>query len=556
MEQRSRYLHYLPPVLWATDESNLNGERAPFLGRMLRIFEKILTGIDDTVVLQSGARPYAALEETIDQLHRLFNPYSTPDAFLAYLAAWVALPLRQDLSNYQQRKLLNDIVTIYRQRGTKAGLSKYLEIFQVTTARPRIVLDAGEALFRARRQESGAVTLHAVAYSTPFRNASAEVALLHPTAIVVDQEGRYVIADVGSTLEQPERPPSIWRLSNIGAFEYGSTELTPHPLYRRQAGQKVTIDHPVALVVEPSGAYVVLDYGQESEGPALYRLAPPTFAPQAILDTATTTTVKPLRPVDMLRHPNGDFVVLTSSGQRLGLNEESRVGLVLLREQGTRFEPHWLNDLPAGDLANVVEPTALVMDDQGRYLVADTRDAQSTQPANLIRIDPNNGWTRTALLPETNNPLIYPTGLAFERPDRLLVCDVGLRSGFAEDDPGNRLLAEQPALYAIDLASTPPTITRINHNQPMIYPSKLVIDHQGDILITDQGEFYVGIGDQRREWRAHTHELGVVVHFSQARPLPGELEERARARNRLRFIISDIVREQKPAHIVDWFKSS
>lgn len=312
----------------------------------------------------------------------------------------------------------------------------------------------------------------------------------------------------------------------------------------------------MALVAEASGAYVVLDYGQEREGPALYRLAPPTFAPQAILDAATTTTVKPLRPVDMIRHPSGYFVVLTSGAQRLGVDEESRVGIVLIREQGARFEPHWLNDLPAGDLANVVEPTALVMDDQGRYVVADAREAQSPQPANLIRIDPNNGWTREVLLPEINNPLIYPTGLAFERPDRLLVCDVGLRSGFAEDDLGNRFLAEQPALYAIDLTTTPPTITRINLNQPMIYPSKLIIDPQGDILITDQGEFYVGIGGQPREWRAHTHELGVVVHFSQERPLPGEVEERARARNRLRFTISDIVHEQKPAHIVDWFKSS
>ena len=46
MADLSSYLDYLPPFLWS-DEN----DHEQFLGRMLRIFEKILTGLPDDIVV-------------------------------------------------------------------------------------------------------------------------------------------------------------------------------------------------------------------------------------------------------------------------------------------------------------------------------------------------------------------------------------------------------------------------------------------------------------------------------------------------------------------------
>ena len=50
MSTTSSYLKYLPPVLWSTQTA-----AGPFdLGKMLSVFQKILTGIDDGVVITHG----------------------------------------------------------------------------------------------------------------------------------------------------------------------------------------------------------------------------------------------------------------------------------------------------------------------------------------------------------------------------------------------------------------------------------------------------------------------------------------------------------------------
>ncbi len=89
-----------------------NGE-SPF-------FERFLLGFEDFI------RP---LQRTLDRLDGLFSPYSTPPEFLLWLGAWVCLPLDENWSEMQRRRLIKEAVELWRWRGTKRGLSRYIEIY-------------------------------------------------------------------------------------------------------------------------------------------------------------------------------------------------------------------------------------------------------------------------------------------------------------------------------------------------------------------------------------------------------------------------------------------
>lgn len=116
---RSSYVDYLPAIF----------NEPPFLGRFLRAFERIL----------SEATPednQPALETIIERSHTYFKPVisgedvqQAPSEFLPWLANWVALTLREDLAEAQQRQFIREIVPLYRLRGTKLGLQKILQIY-------------------------------------------------------------------------------------------------------------------------------------------------------------------------------------------------------------------------------------------------------------------------------------------------------------------------------------------------------------------------------------------------------------------------------------------
>ena len=118
-EPRSNYTHYLPPLF--QESAVLDG----FLLAFERILSQSATGDSwealETVIAHSGAylRP----------LPSGANQRQTPDDFLPWLAGWVALTLRQDLPTQIQRQFISKIVPLYRQRGTKAGLTQMLAIF-------------------------------------------------------------------------------------------------------------------------------------------------------------------------------------------------------------------------------------------------------------------------------------------------------------------------------------------------------------------------------------------------------------------------------------------
>ncbi|UCC63670.1 MAG: phage tail protein I [Anaerolineae bacterium] len=124
-DRMSSYLTHLPAIF----------QQDAFLGRFLLAFERVLSGLhppdpDDPLPEQPG------LEDVLDRIYIHFDPGPgtaqsdrTPEAFLPWLASWVALSLREDWAEEEKRRFLSRIVPLYRQRGTKGGLQDVLTTY-------------------------------------------------------------------------------------------------------------------------------------------------------------------------------------------------------------------------------------------------------------------------------------------------------------------------------------------------------------------------------------------------------------------------------------------
>jgi phage tail-like protein len=143
---RGRYLRFLPE-LYEQDE---------LMGRLLMLFESFWAPIE----MQIGATPY------------YLEPRMTPTRLLPWLAGWLGLDLDGRLPEDRQRELVRSAIWLYRRRGTKQALQRYLEIF--TGGRVHIVehrasdfrlgpegrLGLGVALGRGNRPHTFTVRLH------------------------------------------------------------------------------------------------------------------------------------------------------------------------------------------------------------------------------------------------------------------------------------------------------------------------------------------------------------------------------------------------------------
>ena len=565
MEQSS-YLRYLPPAFWSRES-----DPHQTLGRLLRIFEKILTGIPDNIPIASADKNYLPIREIIDGIPKLFNPWRTPADFLireidgeciSWLGSWVALELDPTWSEYQQRKLIADIVSIYRLRGLEEGMHTYLDIFAQTKARPRIAIDDSTAVLRARIKNDGTALLHAVAHSqtitfpsTQGRKGLIRTALIHPVSIAVDAANQYWVLDQGVDERSDDKvfqQPALWRISDTGEIPYSSSAFSPlpQPIHSTQLYQSAS-----AVVIDNFDRCSVISVGNatsvDSQNSVLHRFTPPNYTQKVVLDQSTTPKLPAIHPVDMTLDQSGNFIILDRGTHLIsdppsGFPAAPRI--VVVQEQDSQFmtEVHMLK--------GVTEPTAIVREPTGTFIVADAGnqfdESSVSTPGTLVRVDPNNNWSVTPLLRNLameENPLVFPTGLVMETKESLLVCDTGLRWGF-KGDQSNRSMAEPAAILRIDLGASPPIITRVSSERKLVQPTKIIFDQMGDLLITDRGNSLRGVSS-KRNWRARPNEFGVIVHFSRQRPTSNE------ERNRIRRGIRSVVEQQKPSHATAWLKS-
>jgi len=106
--EQETYLRFLPPIYAENDKSR------EFLERFLALFGSILGDV----------------QENINDLSKLFDPYATPALFLPWLANWLALDLDEDWSESQLRDAISQAFQLQSLRGTVKGMQRYLKLYR------------------------------------------------------------------------------------------------------------------------------------------------------------------------------------------------------------------------------------------------------------------------------------------------------------------------------------------------------------------------------------------------------------------------------------------
>jgi len=155
--QVSGLLGYLPAIFQELPEDSADPPPPLPLGRLLMAFESILLGLpkrrhSEWADLQQqpgleeivgGALQQGTSDKLLDGIQRYFDPgpdypvdplkvtdfNRTPSEFLAWLAGWVALTLRDDWTDDHKRKFIAKAVQLYRLRGTKAGVIQFVQTY-------------------------------------------------------------------------------------------------------------------------------------------------------------------------------------------------------------------------------------------------------------------------------------------------------------------------------------------------------------------------------------------------------------------------------------------
>ncbi|CAG0963572.1 MAG: phage tail protein I [Candidatus Methanoperedens sp.] len=112
---RISYLRYLPAI-YQEDPSSRE-----FLDRFLSIFETMSND----------------LETEISELFKYFDPDTTPENFLSWLASWMNMALEEGWKEEKKREFIRRASFLYKFKGTPSGIEKLIEIY--TGKKPLIV---------------------------------------------------------------------------------------------------------------------------------------------------------------------------------------------------------------------------------------------------------------------------------------------------------------------------------------------------------------------------------------------------------------------------------
>jgi phage tail-like protein len=85
----------------------------------------------------------APLLLALESQQAYFSPGTTPEDFLPWLASWVALPLDENWTEQQQRRMIREAVQLLRWRGTVHGLELLLVAYLGVGAHQVTVEDSG-----------------------------------------------------------------------------------------------------------------------------------------------------------------------------------------------------------------------------------------------------------------------------------------------------------------------------------------------------------------------------------------------------------------------------
>lgn len=135
---QSALLGQLPAIY--TDSPTPAAYYAPYEDRPF--FERYLRGFDDVI------EPTQAF---LADLARCFDPDETAADLLPWLSTWVSLALDENWPQLKRRRLIKEAVELYRWRGTRWGLTRYLELYTGIT--PEI----NDKPFQGMRLGSGAL---------------------------------------------------------------------------------------------------------------------------------------------------------------------------------------------------------------------------------------------------------------------------------------------------------------------------------------------------------------------------------------------------------------
>lgn len=549
MSERSSYVNYLPPVLWEKEDPS-----APFtLGGMLRIFEKILTGIDDSVDIVHDDHIHPSLRVSIDKLHHLYDPWTTPPEMLDWLASWVSFTYPALWDEYMRRKAIGEMVEIYTYRGLKEGIQRLLDLASTGANRPRIGIDDGSRLLILEPQPGREVQVQTILSQGPsVRRDPATHALVsnfegmvRPSCIAGAPDGSLFVGDLGTPAAwTPVTEQRVWRILPGGQHQFSGVQPTPRPV--GPPGNAWNLLSPVAIAADslsPWSVYV-LDQVVFPASTALYQVSSTNLS--VVTSVATAGTLQVTWPVAMTFDTNGHLLILDrGSPAPAGAPAAPAIVDVQLAPFVVTVQP-----LPVG---SVIEPMALLVLPGGDLLIADAGPQASPVPGNLVRIDRSTAiWNAASMLPTVpgpGNPLVQPTGLVRDDSGLVYVLDGGLKAYLPQLDPALagdpflRQIAQPAAVYSVDISVAPPVVTRVSDTRTLVSPTDMVIQ-DGTLIICDRGEYSdpaVG-GPLLRVWRGTHHEFGVVIHFSAA------LAPTAQERSRISHSIQQLIDAESPAH--------
>lgn len=122
---RSDYINFLPEIFRKRKET----DREEFIEQFLKVFQKVLSGIDDDIGPSEQGADFKGVSQILDSLADFFDPYSTREDFLDWLASWVGLVLNEGWDESKKREIISKIIPLYRLRGTLAGINNFVNIY-------------------------------------------------------------------------------------------------------------------------------------------------------------------------------------------------------------------------------------------------------------------------------------------------------------------------------------------------------------------------------------------------------------------------------------------